>query len=51
MKENQLDPNWINLLLDKCESIGISKHTIDRFASYYLKEGEHKDAGFTFPVK
>lgn len=44
MKKNQLNPNWINAVLDKCESVGIPKPIIYRFYSYYLKEGKQTNA-------
>ena len=44
MKKNQLNPNWINSVLDKCESVGIPKHIIYRFSTYYLTEGKQTNA-------
>lgn len=44
MRKNQLNPNWLNAVLDKCESVGIQKHIIYRFYSYYLKGGKQTDA-------
>lgn len=43
-KKRELNGDWIDRLLDKCEEAGVSKHVIERFVHYYIRQGGDNNA-------
>lgn len=51
MKQEKLNPDWINRLLNTCEEVGVSKIVIERFADFYVTERRIHDAKLATSTK
>lgn len=43
MCAKQPELHWLQSVYEKCESVGVSRTTIERFSKFYLNEGNEKN--------